>query len=208
AGHINDDARLESDFQAASVPGRLRYVPMAVVAKGRGTQELLAGRNSEDEELGALDGLLAEGDLGAVRYGVVDAGGVLVHRRYLLPIALVGYDRSASVLRVDIDRQVAERYPAFDSDEFEQLSDADRSGYERRLLKFFPRDIAATGLGDDPIGALPEWLLKGTWITVPPTRAERLPHQARSFVNEFSPTPAENDDRARDQMVAFDRPPA
>src|SRR5262249_51630349 len=96
-GRINDDARLESDFQAAAAPGRLRYVPMEVVAKGRGTQERLAVRNREDEELGVLDGLLAESDLGAVRYVVVDAGGVLVHRRYLLPIALVGYDRSASV---------------------------------------------------------------------------------------------------------------
>src|SRR5262249_13340933 len=116
-----------------------------------------------------------------------------------------GYDRSASVLRVDIDRQVAERYPAFDGDEFEQLSDADRIGYERRLLKFFPRDIGGVGLPDDPVGALPEWLLKGTWITVPPTRVERLPHQARSFVNEFSPTPAEIPDPARERIVAFDR---
>src|SRR5438067_7994626 len=83
--HINDDARLESDFHREAQPRRLRYVPMDVVAKGRGTQEPLAIRNDADEDLGILDGLLAEHDLGAVRYAVVDAGG-LTHRRYLLPL--------------------------------------------------------------------------------------------------------------------------
>src|SRR4029077_9858316 len=119
---------------------RLRYVPMDLVSESRGTREPLAIRNDADEDLGVLDGLLAEHDLGAVRYAIVDAGGVLVHRRYLLPIMMLRFDAAGPVLRVAIDRQVAERYPAFDSDEFEKLSDDDRSGYERRLLKFFPRD--------------------------------------------------------------------
>jgi ferritin-like metal-binding protein YciE len=203
--HINDDARLETDFQSQPKVRRLRYVPMDVVAKGRGTEELLAVRNDADEELGTLDGLLAEHDLGAVRYAIVDAGGVLVHRRYLLPIALLRFDEAAAVLRVPIDRQVAERYPAFDNDEFEKLSDADRVGYERRLLKFFPRDNGATAAPGAAVGALPGWLLTGTWITVPPDRAERLPQEARSFVNEFSPVPSEDAEPGREQMIAHDR---
>jgi ferritin-like metal-binding protein YciE len=203
--HINDDARLETDFQSEPPNGRLRYVPMDVVAKGRGTQEPLAIRNNADDDLGVLDGLLAEHDLGAVRYAVVDAGGVLVHRRYLLPIAMLRYDVSASVLRVPIDKQVAERYPSFDSDEFEKLSDDDRIGYERRLLEFFPRSIEPSGEADNPIGSLPEWLLKGTWITVPPSRAERLPQEARSFVNEFSPVPSENAEPGRERMIAHEQ---
>ena len=203
--HINDDARLEADFQSEPAVRRLRYVPMDVVAKGRGTEEPLAVRNDADEELGSLDGLLAEHDLGAVRYAIVDAGGVLVHRRYLLPITLFRFDEAASVLRVAIDRQVAERYPAFDNDEFEKLSDADRVGYERRLLKFFPRETGATASPETAVGALPDWLLTGTWITVSPDRADRLPQEARSFVNEFSPVPSENADPARERMIAHDR---
>jgi ferritin-like metal-binding protein YciE len=203
--HINDDARLEADFQSAPPARRLRYVPMDVVAKGRGTQEPLAVRNDADEELGTLDGLLAEHDLGAVRYAIVDAGGVLVHRRYLLPISLLRFDEIAVVLRVAIDRQVAERYPAFDNDEFEKLSDDDRVGYERRLLKFFPRDNGATAAPATAVGTLPEWLLTGTWITVRPGRAERLPQEARSFVNEFSPVPSENGEPAPERMVAHER---
>ena len=203
--HINDDARLESDFQSEPPARRLRYVPMDVVAQGRGTQEPLGVRNDADEELGVLDGLLAEHDLGAVRYAIVDAGGVLVHRRYLLPIALLRFDEAASVLRVGIDRQVAERYPAFDNDEFEKLSEADRVGYERRLLKFFPRDSAPATTSEPAVRALPQWLLTGTWITVPPGRADRLPQEARTFVNEFSPVPSENAEPPRERMVAHDR---
>src|SRR5262245_12222884 len=132
--HVNDDARLETDFQRQRPTGGLRYVPVELVAQGRGSAEPLALRNDADEELGVLGGLLAESDLGAVRYVIVDAGGVLVRRRYLLPIMMLRFDAGASVLRVGIDRHVAERYPSFDSDEFERLSDADRTGYERRLL--------------------------------------------------------------------------
>jgi hypothetical protein len=180
---------------------------MEVVAKGRGTEEPLAVRNDADDELGVLDGLLAENDLGAVRYAIVDAGGVLVHRRYLLPVMMLRFDEDESVLRVGIDKQVAERYPAFDSDEFEKLSDDDRVGYERRLLKFFPRDHGPTAIHDSPVGTLPEWLLNGTWITVPPNRAQQLPQEARSFVNEFAPVPSE-DAEPRERMVAYDQPPA
>src|SRR5262245_53558976 len=35
--HINDDARLETDFQS-TLPHRLHYVPMDVVARGRGME--------------------------------------------------------------------------------------------------------------------------------------------------------------------------
>jgi len=203
--HINDDARLETDFRTTPLPRRLRYVPMDIVAKGRGSQAPLAVRNDGGDALGDLDGLLADGDLGAVRYAVVDAGGLLTHRRYLLPIRLLRYDERIGALRVGIDRDVAERYPAFDGDEFEKLNDEDRVGYESRLLEFFPRDAGAAGAGENPVADLPEWLLKGAWITVPPQRAQRLPDEARAFVNEFSPVPADNPEpAARERMVAHD----
>jgi ferritin-like metal-binding protein YciE len=202
--HINDDARLETDFRTAAPARRLRYVPMDIVAKGRGSQVPLAVRNDAGEALGDLDGLLADGDLGAVRYAVVDAGGLLTHRRYLLPIRLLRYDERVGALRVDIDKDVAARYPAFDADEFERLNDEDRVGYESRLTKFFPRDARAENTAENSVADLPEWLLKGTWITVTPQRAERLSDEARTFVNEFSPVSADNPPPARERMVAQD----
>jgi len=202
--HINDDARLETDFRTAAPARRLRYVPMDIVAKGRGSQVPLAVRNDAGEALGDLDGLLADGDLGAVRYAVVDAVGLLTHRRYLLPIRLLQYDEQVSALRVDIDKDVAARYPAFDADEFERLNDEDRVGYESRLTKFFPREARAENTAENSVADLPEWLLKGTWITVTPQRAERLSDEARTFVNEFSPVSADNPPPARERMVAQD----
>ena len=66
--------------------------------------------------------------------------------------------RADRVLRVSLDKDVANRYPDFDRDEFQTMSEADRRGYETRLLKFFPRRhrrraehgaSSAAGLADD-----------------------------------------------------------
>jgi ferritin-like metal-binding protein YciE len=200
--HVNDDARLESDLQAERPVGRLRYVPMDVIAQGRKDNEPLPIRN-DDEDLGTLDGLVAEGELGAARYAVVDAGGLLKHRRYLLPLSLLRFDERARVLRVSLDRAVASRYPEFDRDEFQTMSEDDRSGYETRLLQFFPRDNGETREPERP--ALPDWLLTGAWITVPPHRVEQLPAEARSFVNEFVPIHGEDVPASAERMVARDR---
>jgi ferritin-like metal-binding protein YciE len=197
--HVNDDARLEADLQAEPPAGRLRYVPMDVIAQGRRDQEPLPIRN-DDEDLGTLDGLVAEGDLGAARYAVVDASGLLKRRRYLLPLSLLRYDEKARVLRVSLDKEVANRYPDFDRDEFQTMSEKDRSGYEARLLKFFPRDSGAPRQPEGP--SLPDWLLNGAWITVPPQRAEQLPAEARSFVNEFVPVHGEDTPAVPERMVA------
>jgi ferritin-like metal-binding protein YciE len=195
--HINDDARTEADLHAQPPVGRLHYVPMDVVAQGRTDFGPMAIRNTADEELGVLDGLVAEGDLGAARYAVIDAGGLLTRRRFLLPLGVIRFDEGDRVLRVDIDQDVANRYPAFDRDEFLTMSDDDKRGYERRLLKFFPVAPGDSASATDQPAALPEWLLSGTWITVSPDRLRDLPKEARSFVNEFAPL---SGDRAAPQL--------
>ena len=200
--HVNDDARLEADLQEEPPVGRLRYVPMDVIAQGRKDHAPLPIRNDE-EDLGTLDGLVAERELGAARYAVVDAGGLLKRRRYLLPLSLLQFDERARVLRVKIDKDVANRYPDFDRDEFQTMSEEDRRGYETRLLQFFPPDNGVPREPEAP--SLPDWLLSGTWITVPPHRAEQLPAEARSFVNEFVPIHGEDVPLASERLVARDR---
>ena len=199
--HINDDARTEADLLEEEPVGRLRYVPMDVIAQGRKDHTPLPVRN-DDEDLGTLDGLVAEGDLGAARYAVIDAGGLLKHRRYLLPLSLLRFDEGARVLRVSLDKDVANRYPDFDRDEFQTMSEADWVGYEARLLQFFPSDTRGERAADAP--RLADWLLTGAWITVSPEHAERLPAEARSFVNEFVPTRSDDEPPLRERMVARD----
>ena len=189
--HINDDARTEADFKAPAVRP-LTYVPFDEVARQSGRSEPIAIRTANDDDLGVLDGLVVDGDLGRARYIVAKTGG-LTQRRRLLPLALLRFDDAAGVLRAQIDKEVAERYPAFDRDEFDTMNESDRGRYEARVLNFVPRGPARTPSGgEDGVGTLPEWLLKGTWITVPPGYAERLPDQAREFVNEFAPVPSES----------------
>jgi len=200
--HVNDDARLEADLQAEPPSGRLRYVPMDVIAQGRKDREPLPIRNNEGD-LGTLDGLIAERDLGAARYAVVDAGGLLKRRRYLLPLNLLRFDERDRVLRVSIDKDVANRYPDFDRDEFQTMSEEDRRGYEARLLNFFPADDGAAREPQTP--SLPDWLLNSAWITVSPRRAEQLPAEARSFVNEFVPVHGEDVPTAAERLVARER---
>jgi ferritin-like metal-binding protein YciE len=203
--HINDDARLETDLQLNEPVGRLRYVPMDVVAQGRQDREPLPIRN-DDEDLGTLDGLVAEGELGAARYAVVDAGGLLKRRRYLLPLSLLRFDERSRALRVSLDKDVASRYPDFDRDEFQTMSEEDRRGYEARLLKFFALDTGAPR-AERERPSLPDWLLTGAWIAVSPERAERLPDEARSFVNEFVPIHGEDAPLAGERMVAHEHEP-
>jgi ferritin-like metal-binding protein YciE len=195
--HINDDARSEWDMRAPSETGRLKYVPLENLQRSRHLRDL-AIHNEADADLGRLDGLIADGDSGLAKYAVVDGGGLLSRRRYLLPVTIIRYDETAGLLRVDLDEALASRYPEFDRDEFQAMSERDRRGYEMRLLEFFPRTQIVRSESDAAANP-PEWLMTGVWVTVPPQKAEHLSPEARSFTNEFVPD--------REQVVARSEEP-
>jgi len=195
--HVNDDARTEGDLVAPRPSGGLRYVEASDAATGPGIWERLAIRNDADDELGAFDGLVVDSVIQHPRYIVVDSGSLFVHRRYLLPFAGVRFDEAARVLRVNIDKDVASRYPTFDREAFRAMSHAEKREYEQRLFDFFPREHGTLPAAEPVASEVPEWLIKGTWITVPPEQASRLNDTTRSFANEFVPN--------REQMVANER---
>ncbi len=199
--HVNDDARGEGDFRRPS-PHRLAYIGMDDVARERGSREPVAIRTG-DGELGVLDGLVVDPERGVARYAVVAGGGVLTHRRYLLPLAVLRFDEKDRVLRTTVEKDVAERYPAFDRDEFQSMSDRDRSAYEQRLAALFSKTDERAPV-DEPVVPLPEWLLTGAWVTVPPERADRLPPEAHAYVNEFRPVSGDDagEQRKDERFVA------
>jgi len=195
--HVNDDARGEFDVDAPE-RSTLRYVRAD-------ERRSLSVRHRGSDDLGRFDGVLVDG-VNRPRYIVVDGGGLFAHRRYLLPIEDVRYDESVPVLRVDVAKDIAERYPSFEPDAFQAMSDADRRALAAGLLQRFPRGAGPGDVdtdaanGDEP----PEWLLTAAWITVPPQRADRLAEPVRSFANEFDPKPTSlgdtmHDDRDRDR---------
>lgn len=185
--HINDDARSEADLHQLPRPKKLRFVD----ARQLDYSKLAAGgalrvRNDADDDLGTFDGLILDVDANRPEYIVVDSGGFLVGRRYLLPVSEVRFDPSNGLLRVALAKDVALRYPPFDADEFQSMDERALRGYESKLLTFF-----GTGdrrpIGDEEAFTPPEWLMTGIWIPVPGDRAERLAPETRPFANEFVP---------------------
>ena len=183
--HVNDDARSEADLHERPPARRLRYVGASQLDYSRLASGSLAVRNDADEALGRFDGLVLDASTNHPRYIVVDGGGVFSRRRFLLPVASVRFDQASRVLRVDIDKTVAERYPEFDAGEFQHMSEEAVRGYEARLIALFahgPRDRDRIEHYTEP-----EWLMTGVWIPLTADRAADLAPGARGFANEFLP---------------------
>jgi ferritin-like metal-binding protein YciE len=165
--HVNDDARLESDFAGIESEQPLRPLrPLRYVALDeRMSRDSLEVRNDADDRLGTLDGLVVDATSGAPRYIVVDADGLFSWRRSLLPMTIVRFDRSAHLLRVPLDKDIASRYPAFDRNEFDRMDDDAVRKYEARLIGFFPKEDAALSVPKHGEGELPEWMVKSAGLT-------------------------------------------
>ena len=145
--------------------------------------------------------MIVDASSGAPRYVVVDAGGLFTWRRSLLPVSLVRFDRSSGLLRVALDKDIAERYPAFDRREFEAMADEAVRLYEERLLDFFPKDDAVSRVPPIAEGEPPEWLVKSVWLTARPGRIDPFADEAARAESEFAP-PGDDRERNADRIVA------
>jgi ferritin-like metal-binding protein YciE len=185
--HINDDARTEADLAEAPKPTeRLRFVPAIRSPSGYGAHERLPVCSDAGEELGTFDGLIIDSASQEPRYAVVDSGGLFIHRRFLLPFDAITFDAGKRMLCAAVAKDIASRYPSFDPDEFERMSDTELRRYEARLVRLFPQ--SARQSPRTPPATTPEWIMTGTWITVPPEQADRLSDETRPFANEFRTT--------------------
>jgi ferritin-like metal-binding protein YciE len=201
--HINDDARVDTDFAPTSA-ARFRYIDRRQLDHSRLTAEALRVCNSADEDLGTFDGLVITSSADP-RYIVVDGRRLFTGRRYLLPVSEVTFDGRARVLRVNLSKEVAKRYPEFDPEQFQAMDSEALRGYDAKLMEFFHRDAGEKKRLRPSDTAPPEWLMTGVWITVTPGRAEGLSGQARSFANELAANTG--DDRSGQGDLAEDRTP-
>jgi ferritin-like metal-binding protein YciE len=167
---INDDAAAEDDERDSERTGRMQYIAASQLDYSRLSPHSLAVHNEMDDDLGDFDGLLIDTVSSNPQYIVVDASSVFVGRRYLLPVAYVRFDERGRLLRVNLEKDVAERYPPFNHDEFQAMSDQQVRGYERRLLGFFTTDEAAPATHERS-GAVPAWLTAG--VSLPGVRPVR-----------------------------------
>ncbi len=69
----------------------------------------------DNEKLGKIDDVIFEHASGVIRYAVVDTGGWLSHRKFLVPAARIhNYEPDPSAFQVDMVKKHVERLPAFD----------------------------------------------------------------------------------------------
>ncbi len=102
----------------------------------RGT--LLYGRN--DEKLGKIDDVIFDHDTGRIRYAVIDTGGWLRHRRFIVPADRIrAYEKHEDHFFADLTTQQVEAFPPYDHAAIashEQWSD-----YEKRYLGLYPDGV-------------------------------------------------------------------
>jgi hypothetical protein len=82
-------------------------------------------RNNADEKLGTVDGLIVDSDSGRTYYIVVDAPGWFSSKQWLLPIGQAHLDEDRDALVANMSKDQVSRFPGFDKDEFETLSEND-----------------------------------------------------------------------------------
>jgi len=83
----------------------------------------LSVENPEGEKLGKVDGFIIDVDTARPYYVVVDSGGWFKSKRYLVPIGHAALDPDRKLMLADLTRDRIKRFPGFDKDEFEKLSD-------------------------------------------------------------------------------------
>jgi PRC-barrel domain protein len=103
----------------------LRYIEAGKIRDRTLALEGMKVRNDAGEKLGSVDGLIVDSDSGRTYYIVVDAPGWFSARQWLLPIGQTRLDDDRDALIAHLSRDQVNRFPGFDKDEFETLSERD-----------------------------------------------------------------------------------
>ena len=98
-------------------------------------------RNDAGDKLGEVDGLLVDTNSGRAYYVVVDAGGWFKSKHLLMPIGQLRLDADQDALVVNLAKDQVERFPGFDLDRFDSLSDSDLARINRDTLGVLEPDI-------------------------------------------------------------------
>lgn len=109
-----------SDYSA------LRYVRASRLMGPAGHFSDVELRGTDDEKLGDLAGVLIDPSQGRLRFYVVESGGWLHTRRYLIPTDLAArVDADGRSLRLDLDREALKDCETFEGSSVRHYSDDD-----------------------------------------------------------------------------------
>jgi hypothetical protein len=121
-------------------------------------------RNAAGDKLGEVDGVIVDADSGRTYYIAVDAGGWFKTRHFLLPIGEVRLDGDRDALVVSLTKEQVSRFPGFDKDEFDSLTEADIKRINDETCLVFDPSARAYAAGESygaawsrPSYQYPEW---------------------------------------------------
>lgn len=112
----------------------LRYVDASDLDSSSDNFDGMNVQGPAGDKLGDVDGFIVDRDSGRPYYVAVDAGGWFKSKLFLLPIGHVAFDGGRRRLVSDVPRERVERYPGFDRDEFETLSDDDLRRMDENIV--------------------------------------------------------------------------
>ena len=185
---------------------RLRYVDADKLDTRVLDLDGLDVRNSREDHIGDVEGLLIDTVSGRPRYLVIDSGGWFRSRRFLLPIAHARLDENRRTLRVDFDKETINRFPEMRSDRYEALTDEELQSYDEGVWRSsgVTRPTAVDTRNATGDNTSPTWWNSTAWAsTVLPGTAGR-PMVASEEAMRRSEDPV----RARaehERMVAHER---
>ena len=147
-------------------------------------------RNDAGDKLGKVDGMIVDAESGRTYYVVVDAGGWFKSKEFLLPIGEVRLDGDRDALVVGLTKEQIERFPGFDTSEFDGLSASDIKRINDETCRVFqptsvyPQDEPYYAAWNRASYQYPDW-----WNTEP-TLPERVGESVYEKEAEYQTLPA------------------
>ena len=118
----------------AQYSSRLRFVDAGKLEDADAKLDHLLVYGWGHEKLGQLDGFIMDTATAAVQYAVVNGGGWLKSKRFLLPIGHIDrFDAQKKELMTDVSKDAIRLFPEFDKDKLLAMSDEQLREYEQLM---------------------------------------------------------------------------
>lgn len=146
-------------------------------------------RNAAMEKLGEVDGFIVDADSGRPYYIVVNSGGWFKSKHFLVPVGHIRMDDDNDAFVTELSRDRIHRFPGFDKDNFERLSDDDI----RRMNDEICSVCTISTISCSPVETRgsqwdrPEYKYP-SWWTAEPTHPQRMGDAAFSAGVEYPPS--------------------
>jgi hypothetical protein len=154
------------------------------------------------DKLGDVDGFIIDSSSARPYYVVVDGGGWFKSKYFLLPVGHVTLDTAKRKLVADVGKDRVERYPGFDRNEFEKLSDDELSRMDDQMMAACCPSETATATGSmSRFDTRAHYKAPGWW-DADFYRPDRADAAARSVAGVSAAAAMRNPVRDRETVVA------